>query len=137
MQQQTKIFAVYGAIAAAWQVIPFALYLSLYLAVMKVIAVLSKYGDAVGVAFLPLTNTLLYCVLLAASLVFSRGIGALQSWVAAKVPHSSKAKAAGVEMAVQQPQVVTVVQPVVGQVIQPEGSQVYVSSESSAAEMKA
>lgn len=129
MQQQTKMFAVYGAIAASWQVVPLALYLSMYLAVAKVIAVLNAYGDEIGQAFAPLTNTLLYCVILAASLIFSRGIGAGLSWVAAKMPHSSKAKAAGVEMVAQQAQVVTVVQPV--------AAQAYVSNELSAAEIKA
>ena len=85
---RNKMFAYYGAVATIWQLIPFIMYLSFYLAAKRVIDVLVKFGIGAEI-FDAIMNILLVCVLLAVSLIVTRGINTLNSWLAAKSPHSA------------------------------------------------
>ena len=85
---RNKMFAYYGAVATIWQLIPFIMYLSFYLAAKRVVDVLVKFGIGAEI-FDAIMNILLVCVLLAVSLIVTRGINTLNSWLAAKSPHSA------------------------------------------------
>ena len=91
---RNKMFAIYGAVATIWQVVPFVMYLSFYLATKRVVDVLLKFGIGAEV-FDAILGVLLVCVLLAVSLVVTRGINTFLSWAAAKSPHSRLGYAPG------------------------------------------
>lgn len=102
---RNKMFAIYGAVATIWQVVPFIMYLSFYLATKRVVDVLLKFGIGAEV-FDAILGVLLVCVLLAVSLVVTRGINTVLSWAAAKSPHSTESPTAAIVQAAGQVQMV-------------------------------
>jgi hypothetical protein len=108
---QNKMFAIYGAVATIWQLIPFIMYLSFYLATERVVKVLLKFGIAqIADIFNTILSVLLICVLLASSLIVSRGINAFLSWTASQSPHSVESPTAVIVQASGQVQMVPQVQ---------------------------
>ena len=81
------MFAIYGAVASVWQLIPTSMYLIFYLAVSRVVKVLVDFGID-STIFQGILTVLLVCVLLAVALFLTRAINAAFSWTAAKSPHS-------------------------------------------------
>jgi len=101
---RNKMFAIYGAVATIWQLVPFIMYLSFYLATKRVIDVLVKFGIGVEI-FNAILNVLLACVLLAVSLIVTRGINTFLSWVASQSPHSAESPTPAAVIVQSAPQV--------------------------------